>query len=91
MTDEHAYFNVNLMVETLVFYPQFFCFLWHCIVWHKDDPIFVRGKCCIHPMSKSSWINIMYGGMDQLIVYISLGLLGIESTTNLVFVIQHEI
>jgi len=37
-------------LATLVFYLQSFCFLWHCIVWHKDDPIYVRGKCCIHPM-----------------------------------------
>jgi len=42
-------------------------------------------------MSESSLINIMYSGMDQLIIYISLGLLGIESISSLVFVIQHEI
>jgi hypothetical protein len=36
-------------------------------------------------MSESSWTNIMYSGMDQLLIYISLGLLGTKPITCLAF------
>jgi len=71
--------------RNICFLPAKFLLLIHCTFGHKDNLNYVRGKCCIHPMSESSWTNIMYSGMDQLLIYISLGLLGTKPITCLAF------